>query len=143
MKKECFKRVFVSFKECWKEFLAGCRPYLVVDTTALNGRFRGQLVATCAIDAHNWLFPVTYGVLKTESAESWTWFLQNLRHIIGFPDGLAIHTDACKGLEIAVEDVFPGAEHRECMRHLATHFKLQGFKGQLFDDKFMACIIDL
>jgi hypothetical protein len=30
--------------------------------------------------------------------------------------------------------VFPGVEHRECMRHLAAHFKLQGFKGQLFDD---------
>jgi transposase-like protein len=99
-----------------------------VDATALNGRFRGQLVAACAIDAHNWLFPVTYGVLETESTESWTWFLQNLRHVIGFSDGLAIHTDACNDLEIAVEDVFHGVEHRECMRHLAAHFKLQGFK---------------
>jgi hypothetical protein len=49
-------------------------------------------------------------------------------------DGLAIHTDACNDLEIAVEDVFHGVEHRECMRHLAAHFKLQGFKVQLFDN---------
>jgi hypothetical protein len=28
MEKECFRRVFVSFKACWKGFLAGCRPYL-------------------------------------------------------------------------------------------------------------------
>jgi hypothetical protein len=47
---------------------------------------------------------------------------------------LAIHTDACKGLETVVEDVFPRVEHRECMRHLVAHFKLQGFRGQLFDD---------
>jgi hypothetical protein len=69
MKKECFRRVFISFKACWKGFLAGCRPYLAMDATALNERFRGQLVATCAIDAHNWLFPVAYGVLETELAE--------------------------------------------------------------------------
>jgi len=130
MEKECFRRVFVCFKACWKGFLDGCRPYLAVDATALNGRFRGQLVAATAIDAHNWLFPVAYGVLEAESTESWKWFLQNLRHMIGFPNGLVIHTDACKGLEIAVDQVFPGLEHRECMRHLVANFgKL--FKGKL------------
>jgi hypothetical protein len=76
MEKECFRRVFVSFKACWKGFLVGCRPYLVVDS--LNGRFRGQLVVACAIDGHNWLFLVAYGVLETECVESWTWFLDNL-----------------------------------------------------------------
>ncbi|XP_035817447.1 uncharacterized protein [Zea mays] len=133
MEKECFRRVFVSFKACWKGFLDGCRPYLAVDATALNGRFRGQLVAACAIDAHNWLFPVAYGVLEAESEESWKWFLQNLRVVIGIPHGLVIHTDACKGLETAVEEVFPGVEHRECMRHLAANFG-KIFKGKMYDD---------
>jgi hypothetical protein len=54
MKKECFGRVFISFKPCWKGFLVrcmpylvedattlvGCMPYLVEDATTLNGRFR-------------------------------------------------------------------------------------------------------
>jgi hypothetical protein len=93
MKKECFRRVFILFKACWKGFLTGCMSYLVVDATALNERFRRQIVATSAIDAHNWLFPVAYDVLEIELAMSCTWFLQNLRS-----DGLAIHTDACKGL---------------------------------------------
>jgi transposase-like protein len=112
LEKECFRRTFVSFKACWKGFLDGCRPYLAVDASALNGRFRGQLVAACAIDAHNWLFPVAYGVLEAKSEESWKWFLQNLRQVIGIPHGLVIHTDACKGLELAVDEVFPGVEHR-------------------------------
>ncbi|KAK1628039.1 hypothetical protein QYE76_002354 [Lolium multiflorum] len=38
---------------------------------------------------------------------------KNLRDLIGHPPGLVIHTDACKGLETAVEAVFPGVEHRE------------------------------
>ena len=88
----------------------------------LTGRWRGQLVATSAVDGQNWLFPAAFGVVEAESEESWVWFLQQLRNIIGTPPGLAIHTDACKGLESAVEIVFPGVEHRECMRHLAQFF---------------------
>jgi hypothetical protein len=64
-KKECFRSFFVSYMACWKGFLSGCRPYLAVDATSLNGRFRGQLVVVCAIVAHNWFFPVAYGVLET------------------------------------------------------------------------------
>ena len=29
--RECFRRVFVSFKACWEGFLDGCRPYLAVE----------------------------------------------------------------------------------------------------------------
>ncbi|KAE8770189.1 hypothetical protein D1007_58114 [Hordeum vulgare] len=32
-----------------------------------EGRFKGQLVAACAVDAHSFVFPVAYGVLETES----------------------------------------------------------------------------
>ena len=135
--KKCFRRVFVSFKACWQGFLDGCRPYLAVDSTALNGRFKGQLASACAIDGRNWLYPVAYGVLETESSESWAWFLQNLRGLIGHPEGLVIHTDACKGLETAVEQVWPGVEHRECMRHLAANFRKK-FKGKVYDDNLWA-----
>ena len=76
---------------------------------------------------------MAYGVLEAESTESWTWFLQNLRQVIGFPHGLTIHTDACKGLETAVDYVFPGVEHRECMRHFASNLG-KSFKGKLIDD---------
>ena len=131
--KECFRRAFVCFKACWQGFLDGCRPYLAVDATHLTRRWRGQLVAASAVDGHNWLFPVAFGAVEAEFEESWVWFLQQLRNIIGTPPGLAIHTDACKGLESAVEIVFPGVEHRECMRHLAHNFKKK-FKGKVYDE---------
>nr|XP_045087286.1 uncharacterized protein LOC123494875 [Aegilops tauschii subsp. strangulata] len=76
---------------------------------------------------------IAFGVVEAESEESWVWFLQQLRNIIGTPPGLAIHADACKGLESAVEIVFPGVEHRECMRHLAHNFKKK-FKGKVYDE---------
>ena len=78
---------------------------MAVDAIALHGRFRGQLVAACDLDAHNWLFPVACGVLEVESTESWTWFFNNLKKVIGHLEGLVIHTDACKGLESAVDEV--------------------------------------
>ena len=72
-------------------------------------------------------------MLEVESEESWVWFLQKLCNIIGTPPGLVIHTDARKGLETVVEIVFPGAEHRECMRHLAQNFKKK-FRGKVYDE---------
>ena len=89
--------------------------------------------AAFAVDGHNWLFPVRFGVLEVESEQSWVWFLQQLCNIIGTPSGLVIHTDTCKGLETAVENVFPGVEHKECMRHLAQNFKKK-FKGEVYDE---------
>jgi hypothetical protein len=35
---------------------------------------------------------------------------------------LAVSTDACKGLENAVKDVFPHAEQRDCFRHMMQNY---------------------
>jgi len=44
---------------------------------------------------------------------------------------LVISTDAGKGIEGEVEEVFPGVEHRECMRHLWKNMK-KSFSGELY-----------
>jgi hypothetical protein len=48
-----FNRMFVAFKPCIDGFLAGCRPYVGVDSTALYGKFKGQLASATAVDGHN------------------------------------------------------------------------------------------
>lgn len=118
-----FKRAFFALKACVDGFLNGCRPYLAIDSTFLTGKFRGQLAVACAVDGHNWLFPVSFGVFDLETIENWSWFMERLKDAIGTPPGLAICTDAGKSIMESVTVVFPSAEHRECMVHLVNNFK--------------------
>ena len=132
-KKMRFKRIFVALKPCVDGFLAGCRPYIGVDATKLNGKYTGQLASATAVDGHNWLYHLAYAVFDSETEENWTWFMEQLQRAVGIPEGLAICTDACKGLETAVGAVFPTAEYRECMRHLYGNF-MKSYQGDVFTE---------
>jgi transposase-like protein len=49
--------------------------------------------------------------------------MEQLSKVIGPLDKLAVCTDACKGLEVAVAQVWPHCEKRECFRHLMENMK--------------------
>jgi len=49
--------------------------------------------------------------------------MEQLSKAIGPMDKLAVCTDACKGLEAAVAQVWPQCEKRECFRHLMENMK--------------------
>ncbi|CAA0842511.1 Unknown protein [Striga hermonthica] len=124
-----FDKLFLAMRPCVDGFLQGCRPYLGIDSTALNGRYKGQLASATALDGNNWMYPVAWAIFESESSDNWKWFM---RQLVGHPPSLAISTDACKGLDAAVKEVFPGIEHRECMRHLWANFK-KYFRGEVYD----------
>lgn len=132
-----FKRLFFALRPCIEGFLSGCRPYLAIDSTFLTGKFKGQLASASAVDGHNWLYPVCFGIFDSETNDNWIWFMLQLRQAIGSPRGLAICTDAGQAIMTGVGEVFPEAEHRECMFHLVTNFKKR-FSGQVFDDHLWA-----
>jgi len=132
-----FRRMFFALKPCLDGFLNGCRPYLAVDSTFLTGRFKGQLATASAVDGHNWLYPVCFGVFDSETNDNWIWFMNQVRQAIGCPRGLAIHSDAGQAVMSGIDEVFPEAEKRECMFHLVNNFKKQ-HRGKVFDDHLWA-----
>ena len=74
------------------------------------------------------MYPIAVRVIDSETNDSetnenWIWFMQRLRDAIGAPAGLAICTDAGQGVMAGVKEVFPNAEHRECMVRLVSNFK--------------------
>ena len=132
-----FNRLFFALKPCVDGFLRGCRPYLAVDSTFLTGRFRGQLCISCAVDGHNWMYPVAVGVIDSETNENWVWFMGRLKEAIGSPPGLTFSTDCGQAVMNGVSEVFPEAEHRECMYHLVQNFKKR-YSGKVFDEHLWA-----
>jgi hypothetical protein len=125
--------MFVALKSCVDGFLNGCRPFLGVDSTHLTGKWKGQLASATAIDGHNWMFPVCYGVFESETSANWAWFFSRLQQATGSPQGLVISTDAGKGIDLAVTNIFKnGVEHKECMRHLVANFKKR-VRGEVFE----------
>jgi transposase-like protein len=110
---------------------------LGVDSNFLTGKYTGQLAAAIGVDGHRWMFPVAIGIFEKENTENWVWFMQQLKICIGDREGPTIHTDACKGLENAINVVYPNCEHRECMMHLMLNFKKK-FKGDILDNMWPA-----
>jgi hypothetical protein len=130
-----FHRFFCALGPCIEGFKEGCRPYLSIDSSALNGRWSGHIAAATAIDGHNWMYPVAIGFIDGETTDKWVWFMRQLHKAIGNQDVLAVSTDACKGLENAVKEVFPRAEQRECFRHLMNNF-VKRFGGDIFSKMY-------
>ena len=65
-----FKRIFVALKPCIDGFLAGCRPFIGLDASNLNGKYLGQLVSATGVDGYNWLYHIAYGIFDTETEDN-------------------------------------------------------------------------
>jgi hypothetical protein len=102
-----FTRFFCAFKASIDGFLYGCRPYISIDSTHLTGEWNGQMPAALALDGHNWMFPLAFGFFDTETKDNWVWFMEQVAKAIDPLPRLAVCTDACKGLEGVVKQVFP------------------------------------
>ena len=83
------------------------------------------------------MYPVVVGVFDSKTNENWIWFMQWFRNAIRSPLGMAICTDARQTVMAGVKEVFPSAEHRECMLHLVTNFKKR-YTGKVFEDHLWA-----
>ena len=74
-----FKACFISFAAQVKGFLGGCRPIIGIDGAHLSGYYKWVMLTAVAIDRNNEIFVLAYGIVDTESIDSWTYFFRNLR----------------------------------------------------------------
>jgi hypothetical protein len=61
---------FIALKPCVDGFVAGCRPFLCIDASSLNGKYRGQLASATRVDGHNWLYHVAYDIFDLETEDN-------------------------------------------------------------------------
>ncbi|KAG8390948.1 hypothetical protein BUALT_Bualt01G0136600 [Buddleja alternifolia] len=129
-----FSKFYVCFKALKDGFQAGCRPIIGVDGCHLKGPHGEILLTAIGIDPNNNLFPLAYAIVSKENGETWGWFLAVLKQDLNIvrEHEYTFIFDKQKGLIKAFEEVFPGSDHRFCVRHMHNNFKSEGYRGMAF-----------
>ncbi|XP_025611866.1 uncharacterized protein [Arachis hypogaea] len=82
--REARERIMGNEREQYSNgFKTGCRPLIHLDGCFLKTYYGGQLLTAVAQDANNQFYVVAYGVAKSETKESWKWFLTLLEEDLG------------------------------------------------------------
>ncbi|RVW61547.1 hypothetical protein CK203_066201 [Vitis vinifera] len=105
-----FEQLFVAHSVSIQGFAMGCRPIIAIDSAHMSGPYRGALFSATAYDANDAMFPLAFGVMSSENYDDWSWFLQNLKKLVGdkevenFSSFLSKHnTRGNKGKENALQ----------------------------------------
>nr|XP_043629909.1 uncharacterized protein LOC122601210 [Erigeron canadensis] len=119
----CFELLFISIGAAIRSFVTCLRPVIIVDGAHLKGRYLGTNLLAVAMDANNGILPIAYGVGKSETSDSWTWFMGHLRDCIGHVRNLTIISDRANSIDMAIRRCFPDAFHGLCGVHLFRNLK--------------------
>ncbi|KAE8658976.1 hypothetical protein F3Y22_tig00116965pilonHSYRG00537 [Hibiscus syriacus] len=118
-----FELLFIAIGATIRSFITCMRPVIIVDGAHLKGRYLGVNLLAVAMDANNGILPIAYGVGKSETSDSWTWFMGHLRDCIGPISNLTIISDRANSIDNAVRRCFPDAFHGLCGVHLYRNLK--------------------
>lgn len=135
-----FKACFFAFAANVRGFIGGCRPLIGIDGVHLSGNYKDILLSALGIDGNNEIFLIAYDIVDTESTPSWTYFFRNLK--ICFEkegckrDDWTFISDRMRGVDSAVNEVFPRATRRVCCQHLYMNCKNAGYSGTAFHKLF-------
>ncbi|XP_039132300.1 uncharacterized protein LOC120269075 [Dioscorea cayenensis subsp. rotundata] len=133
--KQHFKGFYVRMKPLKDAFGSGCRPFIGLDGCFLKGLYDGQLLSAVGIDLNSCIFSIAYVVVLVENTETWTWFIELLRNDLEIWNNtyVTIMSDRQNCLKRVVQEIFPNAEHRNCIRHIYTNFR-EKFRGKALKD---------
>ncbi|KAL2929814.1 Transposase for insertion sequence element IS905 [Bienertia sinuspersici] len=117
-----FNGIFISFRGVLNGLLAGCRSLVGVHGCHLSGNYAGIFLSTVALDGNNELFPFAWAIIPGEDKASWRFFIWHLKNILqesGRVDEWCIISDRQKGIDCALNELWPTAGRRYCCKHLA------------------------
>ncbi|KAE8685487.1 transcriptional corepressor LEUNIG-like isoform X7 [Hibiscus syriacus] len=120
-----FELLFIAISDAIRSFITCMHPVIIVDGAHLKDRYLGVNLLAVAMDANNGILPIAYGVGKSETSGSWTWFMGHLRDCIGPISNLTIISDRANSIDNAVRRCFPDAFHGLCGVHLYLKSKIK------------------
>ncbi|CAI9295179.1 unnamed protein product [Lactuca saligna] len=120
-----FKRMYVCLGGMKKGFRACLRDFLGFDGAFMKGPFPGQILTAVGVDYNNGIYPLAYAIVETENTDSWKWFLECIADDLDLyaNSNFTFISDRQKGLQIAISQLFPCAEHRFCLRHIHDNMR--------------------
>lgn len=74
------------------------------------------------------LFPLAFAIVSEETDDNWHWFLEHLKTAIDNRCELVFVSDRNHGILEGVKNVFPGAKHGYCYKHITANLK-DKFRG--------------
>ena len=80
-----FEYAFMSLGPSITSFIECCRPVIVIDGTHLKEKFQGVLFVAAVKDGNEQIYPIAFRVGDKKNDKSWSWFLTELHHVIGYP----------------------------------------------------------
>ncbi|XP_016164146.1 uncharacterized protein LOC107606620 [Arachis ipaensis] len=91
-----FHRMFWTFPPCIEAF-RHCKLLVSIDGTHLYGKYGGTLLLAIAQDGNSNILPVAFALVEGENAESWSYFLSNLRRHVTPQQGILVISDRHNG----------------------------------------------
>ena len=114
-----FQRAFLCPALCKNAFNHSTRV-IALDACHVKARYGGVILVLTVLDGDGRVFPAVLGLAESENAETWSWFLQQVCVAleIGNGNGIVVLSDREKGIENAVAEFLPRANHSFCVFHI-------------------------
>ena len=108
-----FEQLFIAHAISIQGFAMGCRLIIVIDSFHMSGPYGGALFSATTYDANDYMFPLAFGIMSSENYEDLSWFLVNLKTIVG-ENEVVIISDKHPALLRSVPEIFEADNHANC-----------------------------
>ncbi|KAL0217999.1 hypothetical protein RCL1_008847 [Eukaryota sp. TZLM3-RCL] len=123
---QCFDRAFIALGACISGFVF-CRRLIFFDGTHIKTKHKGTLLIATSIDAEGKIFPLAFAAVRSESIDTWTWFMTFIRDTFNVYGSFTLISDRQKGLLEAITNIFGEGVHQGfCINHLADNVSKHG-----------------